>query len=45
MLIPDNGMRFDGCEAKYHEFDAAREWLKYQDIMYEVFTYFKNLDM
>lgn len=45
MLIPDDGLRFDGCEAKYHEIDAAREWLKFQDVMYEVFKYFKNLDM
>lgn len=45
MLIPDDGLRFDGCEAKYHEIDAAREWLEFQDIMYEVFIYFKNLGM
>ena len=45
MLIPDDGLRFDGCEAKYHEIDAAREWLQFQDVMYEVFMYFKKLDL
>lgn len=46
MLIPDPlGLSCENCIAKYDEVAAAKEWLEFQDIMYEVFTFFKSRDM
>lgn len=46
LLIPDPKCRsFENCEPMYDEFDAAREWMAYQNELYEVYMYFRGLRM
>lgn len=46
MLIPDpRGVSMKYCIPKYTEEGAAKEWLEFQEILYEVYIYFRGLKM
>lgn len=40
MLIPDPYGDYAFCVAEYDELDAARDWMKFQEVLYDVYDYF-----
>lgn len=46
LLMPaPEGHTFEDCEPLYDEYTAALEWVKFQDVLYEVYMHFRNLGL